>query len=121
MPTNENTKTLGITLFSGAVGAAAAAITTAVAGIRSFDGLPDLNFDEHEISEIDQVSLIKQWAMGHADGGSLSPRLSMTNARLTTLYALYDGKDRSWKMVFPMKTGNTVAAILHFEGPLKRI
>jgi hypothetical protein len=111
---NETTKTLGMKLFQGAAGAGAGAATQ-IADIVSVDGLPDLVFDEYDSSRVDQTSLIKEFAMTLADGGSLKLKLASTEDKLTTLYALFDGEPRGWKIAF----SNT--AVLHFDGSLKRI
>jgi len=109
---NEHQKTFGITLFYGTAGGAAA---TPLAGIVGIDGLPDLVFDETEITELDQADKMKQWALTVADAGTLSVTLAMRNATLTTLLALADTVDRAWKITFRS------TATLTFEGPLKRV
>jgi len=109
---NEHQKTFGITLFYGAAGGAAG---TALAGIVGIDGLPDLVFDETEITELDQANKMKQWALSVADAGNLGVTLAMKNGTLTTLLAMADTVDRAWKIAFI--SGST----LTFEGPLKRV
>lgn len=108
----ETTKTLGMTLLVGAAGGTAA---TPVAGIASWPGMPDLNFDEYENTAVDQADLVKGWVMTLIDAGTLAPTLKMREDTVGDLYDLYDGEDRAWKIVF------SSTATLEFEGPLKRI
>src|SRR4051812_7181777 len=100
---NATTKTVGIALLYGTAGSAAA---TPLAGIKEFPSLPNLVFDEYDNSWVDQTSKIKSFVMTLADGGTLGLLLAMQAATLTTLYGLFDGIDRSWKITF--STGATL-------------
>src|SRR5690554_4314118 len=109
---NDDVQTYGLSLEYGTAGGAA---DTPLAGIRSVDSLPNLNFDEYEKTEVDQDDRIKQWVMTMIDAGMLGVTLGMSDSRLTTLYGLHDGVDRAWAINLP--NGGSIA----FEGPLKRI
>src|SRR5689334_14427187 len=105
-------KTLGTTLFHGTSGSAA---STALAGVRAIQGLPEQVFDEYDNSEIDQSSLVKDFVQTLSDGGTLAMRMTFTHTKLAAIQALHTGIKRSWKVVF--SGGNNIT----FEGNLKKV
>lgn len=107
---NDNIQTLGLTIDYGTAGSPAA---TPLEGLRDLTEYPGLTFDEHEISEIDQEAITKQFALGLADGGHLGVVVGMEKAKFAALLAMADGVDRSWKIT--LRDGSTDT----FEGPLK--
>lgn len=109
---NAYAATYGTKLYSGTAGAAAASITTQIAGIDSLAGLPELNFDEFDTTRIDQAGVMKEFAASLGDGGNIQVNLGFAKAQVTTLM----GDVRSLKAY---KIAFSDGSTLHGDGWIK--
>jgi hypothetical protein len=109
---NDYAATFGTKLYTGTAGAAVGSITTQIAGIDSFSGLPESSFDEFETTRIDQAGVMKEFAASLGDGGSIEAEIGFAKATINTVIG-YARTLRSYKILF--SDGSTY----HGDGWLK--
>ena len=113
MPESDYQQQYGMTLLYGTVGSAAAAITTALAGVKEFGELPGGEVADIDITRVDQANAHKKFAAEKLiDPGQLTITLGVKVSQVLTVQGLV-GQSKAFKVAF------SDTSTVHFDGYVK--